>query len=215
MKISNNKQIIVIAIVAVIVIVTIGLYFYKSTNENEKIDYSNVQDSTENDNFNEDNEENKSNKILIHVTGAVKSQGIVILKENSRIMDAIEAAGGEREDADLEKLNLAYILQDGEKLYVPSKNEKENKEYVSTESGNNVIIEGANNEKETQNNMININTATKEQLITLDGVGEATANKIIKYREEKGKFGKIDDIKNVPGIGDAKFENIKDKISVK
>lgn len=161
-----------------------------------------------------DNEE--ENKILIHITGSVKAEGVVILNSGDRIIDAIEAAGGEKEDADLSKLNLAYILQDGEKLYVPSINDTEEKVYVTAKNGENVIIEGAGNtdkvdgKKET----VNINTATKEELMTLPGVGESTAIKIIDYRKSNGKFQKIEDIKNVPGIGDSKFQNMKEKLSV-
>lgn len=151
---------------------------------------------------------------MIHVTGCVKTQGIVSLKSSSRIIDAINAAGGFTSDADTDKLNLAYILQDGEKLYVPSKNETVNKDYVSSEGGNNIVSNNFTN-SDSKSNIININTATKEQLESLTGIGESTANKIIKYRQEKGKFKTISDIKNVPGIGNAKFEIIKDKITVK
>lgn len=160
-------------------------------------------------------EEEQYDKIMIHIFGCVREEGIVILNEGDRIIDAIEAAGGESEDADLNKINLAYVLKDGERLYIPSKSDNENTEYISSNSGDNIIVEGAGNmNNEEKTSIININTATKEELMSLTGIGESTANKIISYREENGKFNKIEDIKNVPGIGDAKFEAIKDDIKV-
>lgn len=201
--------------IGLIVIITIGAYILKTMNKEDKdifLSENEILNSVENGGT--DNEE--ENKILIHITGSVKAEGVVILNSGDRIIDAIEAAGGEKEDADLSKLNLAYILQDGEKLYVPSINDTEEKVYVTAENGENVITEGAGNtdkvdgKKET----VNINTATKEELMTLPGVGESTAIKIIDYRKSNGKFQKIEDIKSVPGIGDSKFQTMKEKLSV-
>ena len=204
------KKILIIAITVIVIISTIGLYFYKESKENNKnID---VEESIENEedldekNFN--NIEEKKEKIVVHITGEVKNQGVVELKENSRIVDAIEAAGGEKEEADLNRLNLAYILSDGDKIYVPNKNEKE--------------IENANSYMETENNAfkdneirINLNTATIEDLTKLPGIGESTAKKIIEYRNKNGKIKVKEELKNIPGIGDSKFDKIKEKIIVK
>ena len=201
--------------IGLIVIITIGAYIFKTMNKEDKdifLSENEILNSVENGGT--DNEE--ENKILIHITGSVKAEGVVILNSGDRIIDAIEAAGGEKEDADLSKLNLAYILQDGEKLYVPSINDTEEKVYVTAENGENVIIEGAGNtdKVDEKKETVNINTATKEELMTLPGVGESTAIKIIDYRKSNGKFQKIEDIKNVPGIGDSKFQNMKEKLSV-
>lgn len=215
MKDLNTKQLMIIVLIASVVILTVGIYIYKMSVQDEA-SYDMEELGLENELVENIEElDDSNNEILVHVTGAVKDRGIVILKEGDRIIDAIEAAGGETEEADLNKLNLAYVLQDGDKLYVPSLNEEdENKEYINAESGDNVIIEGAGKTMENENKMININKASKEQLMTLQGIGESTANKIIAYREENGKFNSIEDIKKVPGIGDAKFENIKDSITV-
>lgn len=209
----NFKQIIIIVIIGMIVLATIATYAYKTflTNEEEyelEIENEIVQSEER------DIEENTEDEILIHVTGCVKKQGIVILKENSRIIDAINAAEGETENADLNKVNLAYVLQDGDKLYIPSKNEDNNEGYISSDSGNNIIVDEVSKTKPGGSDIVNINTDGKEKLQTLSGIGESTANKIIKYREENGKFKTIDDIKNVPGIGNAKFEKFKDNITV-
>lgn len=134
--------------------------------------------------------------------------------------------GGVREDADIEDINLAYQLEDGMKIHIPTKQEKENKadisdikenakEYITTSSGISQEQEESDNTKNQKNVKVNINTATQTQLETLPGIGPSTATKIMAYRKEKGKFNKIEDIKEVSGIGDAKFDKIKDYITVK
>ncbi len=205
-NISNlsHKQILIIAIVSIIVLGTIGIYFYKNIlNKDEEYEYIDDYDEVI-ENSESKNEDEIEEKIMIHITGCVKNQGIVILNDGDRIIDAIEIAGGATEEADLNKINLAYELQDGEKIYIPSKEDEEEKNYVSS-----------NSNTESKNGKVNINKATKEQLQSLSGIGESTANKIIQYRKENGNFNKIEDLKNVPGIGDSKFEAIKDSITVK
>ena len=158
-----------------------------------------------------DNEIEKTEKvynkdtIVVHVTGEVRYSGVVTLEEVARVVDAIASAGGETEEADLEKLNLAYILSDGEKIYVPNKNE-EQKELITSEAGENI---SGGSEKDSKNKLININIASVEALATLPGIGQSLAERIVSYREEQGKFAEIEEIKNVSGIGDSKFENIK------
>lgn len=208
----NLKTKIGIAAMLVITIITIGLYISKQTNKDEYIYYENIE--TENQEAvgeeGADYEEDKE-MITVHITGEVNYSGVVILKAGDRVVDAIEAAGGETAEADLNKLNLAYILNDGEKIYIPNKNQtSENEEYITSGIG-----EGTTNTNNRATSKININSATAEELTQLPGVGEATANKIISYRQENGKFQDIEDLKNVPGIGNSKFENIKELISVK
>lgn len=148
-------------------------------------------------------------EIVVHITGQVVNQGIVKLEEGSRVIDAIEAAGGATPDANLAKINLAYLLEDGMKLYVPSVKDKEEEEYVSNSNTN-----GKNGDSK-QVLKVNINMATSEELQKLPGIGEAMASRIITYRKENGKFSKLEDLKNVSGIGEAKFNNIKNYIYVK
>ena len=203
MEKNNIKiKIIIVAMIAIVTI-TIGVYIYKQSKEenlfleSENIDFDDEVDTYENNLETDDN-------ITIHITGEVKYPGVVVLKNGDRIVDAIEAAGGETEEADLNKLNLAYMLNDGEKIYVPNKNDLEN---------NGEVLE--NELSEGKENIVNINTATAEELTELPGIGGATANKIIEYRKQNGKFQTIEELKNVAGIGNSKFENIKDKIKVK
>ena len=204
----NKNQIIILAIVVIIFVTTVGIYLYKTSKEKE--DY----EIEEFESIEEEIVEAENKQIIVYVTGAVKTKGVVVLKEGARILDAIESCGGETIEADLNKINLAYILSDGDKLYVPSVNDKEELEYISKESGNNVIEEGAGGKMSESKKLVNINTATKEQLIELNGIGESIAEKIVAYRHENGKFATIEDIKKVPGIGDSKFNSIKDKITV-
>ena len=148
----------------------------------------------------------------------MKIHGIVKLNDGDRVYEAIEKAGGSLEDADLSKINLAYALSDGQKIYIPKEGEIVNEqntvtEYISSDFGNNALIED-NNTVETGGGKVNINTANQTELETLPGIGPSTAQKIIDYRSKIGKFDSIEDIQNVNGIGDAKFENIKDNICV-
>lgn len=166
-------------------------------------------------------------RILVHVSGAVNKEGVVELRVDSRISDAIEKAGGIKEEASMEDINLAYKLEDGMKIHISTKQEQENnhntkpentveqmtEQYIITSSG------GVNQEEKkesgsTRQTKVNINTATQTQLETLPGIGPSTATKIISYRKEKGKFNKIEDIKEVSGIGESKYHKIKDLISI-
>lgn len=217
----NKKQKIILGILVAIVAVFIFYYVYaKDENTNEKLELENNIEIQEE----EVKEEYIDDTILVHVSGAVVKEGLIELKVESRISDAIDKAGGVREDASTEDINLAYKLEDGMKIHIPTKEEKANAistntiyeedktdQYITTSSG---VSDTTNNEK-VKNTKVNINTATQSLLETLPGIGTSTATKIINYRNEKGKFVKIEDIKEVSGIGDAKFEKIKDLISVK
>ena len=144
-------------------------------------------------------------KRQVHVAGAVKAPGLVRLFSEARIADAIAAAGGAAESADFESLNLASPVYDGMKLYVPR---------IGETPG---IIPPATPEAQTgifSAHKININTAGLSELMQLDGIGEVTAGKIIAYREQHGKFQKEEELMDVSGIGNAKYEKIKDKICV-
>lgn len=207
MKKINNKKIIYIIIGILFLIILIIFEFFKNNNSNEVIDIEQINNTVSANEISELN----SRTIIVHITGCVKKEGIIEIEENSRIIDAINAAGGITEDADISKINLAYILKDAQKIYIPSIYDSEEIGYITTNSGYNVIIEdnyGGNNV------MININTASQTELEQLPGIGTSTALKIINYKNEHGNFKSIDEIKNVPGIGNAKYENIKDMICI-
>ena len=210
-ELTKNQKIFFGGLTVLIVAVICYYIMTKST----LVDYTEIDAIN---NYVVEQEEQKNKDIVIHITGAVVNEGIVTVKEGSRISDVIEAAGGYLTTADFSKVNLAYIVLDGQKIYIPSIEDieeiKEN-EYISNSSGNNVIIEDASPEKTVKGDVkVNINTANETELETLSGIGKATAAKIIEYREENGKFNSIEDIKNVNGIGEAKFSNIKEKITI-
>ncbi len=220
MNLDNKKKIIISIILIVILVIAFGAYmvigysnFDELNLENEVLaqatqnDVENVEEDTENNNEAEE-------KIVIHITGEVKKEGLVYLNKGARIADAIEAAGGETEEADLSQVNLAYELQDGQKIYIPNKNEQVS-EYITKNSGNNVLMEGSSSSNSTEGSeKVNINTASQSELETLSGIGPSLAQRIIEYREENGDFKSIEELKNVKGIGDAKYENIKDNVTV-
>lgn len=214
---KENKKLVIVIIV---VLLLTGLFCYFRFREPENVDVFQPEDGiVTNESTNTVEEAEEEEMIVVHVSGEVKEPGIVKLKEGERIADAIEKAGGATDDADLSKLNLAYVLEDGVKVRIPKKNEGENVgEYVSEESGEEVIQEGsieAEESTQTTSKVVNINKANQEELMTLPGIGESTAQKIIDYRKENGKFQTIEDIKNVSGIGDSKFNQIKSLIKVK
>lgn len=143
----------------------------------------------------------EDNKIKIHILGAVNYNGIIELESGSRISDAIEIAGGLTEIADVSKVNLAYVLEDGEKLYIPTIHDENDIEYLISESG--------------VNEKVNINTAKIDELQNIPGVGPSIAQAIIDYRDENGKFKSIEDIKSVSGVGESKYKKMERYIKVK
>ena len=216
MKYIKKKKKIVLFI---IIIITLGIAYYTYTikiNDQFNIEEQNLE--VEENKIKESNKiEEETTKIVVHVSGAVRNEGIVELKEKSRIADAIEMVGGVTEDAYMKDVNLATILEDGMKIYIPTKEEVEKQrentnDSVSKDTNLDIYNNGSNTRK--KNNKVNINTATKEELDTLPGIGESTANKIISYREEKGNFKSIEEIKEVSGIGDSKYEQIKNLIEI-
>lgn len=221
MEMLSSKQKTAIIIAGVIVV---GIFiFYMSTKANN-YDYSAINEITE-DETKEDEQETEeeietkeivTKEIVVHITGAVKEEGIVRIKEGSRIIDAIEAAGGMTEEVNLEMINLAYTLKDGQKIYVPKLSDAK-REFKEGEDSNIVIVDNGRTEENpssSSSTKININTANISQLESISGIGESTASKIIEYREKNGKFKTIEDIKNVSGIGTIKYESIKDDICV-
>lgn len=211
MEMLNQKQKFIVIILIVIAIGVIVFYYISNTRNLYSFEDDMEIELDEDEKIKE--EEEDDNMIIVHITGAVRSNGIVKVNRNARINDVIEAAGGITSDADLENVNLAYVVEDGQKIYIPSiedEEEKRNSEIIEEGAGN-VIIEG---NQESKSNLIDINKANLESLKALPGIGESTALRILEYRETHGKFKTIDEIKNVSGIGDSKFNTIKAYICV-
>lgn len=184
-----------------------------------------IEEGTENvEDF--ENEVIKDNeKIYVYITGEVNNPGIVVLPIGSRIVDAIDCAGGITQKADIMKVNLVYMLQDGMKVNIPSSIELKNNpnfEYITMSSGDekndsnikNATTVDTKSESAFKVSNVNINTATQTELETLPGIGPSLALKIINYRKENGKFKSIEELKSVNGIGENKYEEIKKYIYV-
>ena len=180
------------------------------------------------DSMHEEEASQEEKKIYVYITGEVNVPGVVILNKGSRIVDAINAAGGTTAKANTSKVNLVYVLEDGMKVNIPNNNDLKNNpdfEYITMNSGDGAEADysSGNKEKNTEReeessykkySIVNINTATQTELETLPGIGPSLALKIITYRKENGKFSSIDEIKNVSGIGESKFESLKSYITV-
>lgn len=208
----ENKKIILKKIFVILIVLIISVccfIFYK--NEDEEL-FISEEISLEENTYNNENilEIEEVKKIKIHITGEVNSPGVKELDEGSRIEDAINIAGGLTESANISNVNLAYPLEDGQKIYIPNINENI-EEYIVKENGEGIVEDS----KASSSERININKADTNQLCELPGVGESLATRIVTYREENGKFKSIEDLKNVSGIGEKKFESLKEYIVVK
>lgn len=202
---KNLKKVIILGIIILLVIIYC-IYNYVKEKSYEEVILEDVYIAKQDNNWQEE-----KNIIILHITGEIKNPGIIKIEEGSRLIDAIEAAGGTTENADISRINLAYIVSDGQKIYIPNFSDEKVDNYIIDNIGEDIIIEDMILK---QSNLVNINTATQTELETLTGIGPSTALKIINYRTEVGKFKTIDEIKNVPGIGEAKFEAIKNEICV-
>lgn len=142
-------------------------------------------------------------KIWVYVCGQVASPGVYELPEESRIYEAVESAGGILEQGAAESVNLAEKASDGQRIYIPSKEEAAAMPAETPDEGSSG---GMNDER------VNLNTADKEELMTLTGIGETRAEAILTYREENGSFHSPEDIMNVQGIKEGIYEKIKEQI---
>ena len=149
----------------------------------------------------------KGAEITVYVTGAINKPGVVTVKEGARTADAVNACGGLLPTADAEKVNMAQVLKDGQQVRVPEKQAGSSALPANTGKASSAV-------KTKADGPININTASAEELDALPGIGPAMAKRIIEYRETEGAFTAIEDIKKVKGIGEAKFEKMKDKICI-
>jgi competence protein ComEA len=160
-------------------------------------------------------------RIFVDVCGAVRSPAVYELGPGSRVYEAIEAAGGLAEAADIRYINRAAALVDGDRVYIPTAEEVASGEPLPGSAGLVGASSGAAQGGQSAANggsdgtaQVNINTADATALQTLNGVGPATAQKILDYRDQHGPFAKIEDLKNVSGIGEKTFEKLKDHIRV-
>ena len=191
-KLLNNKM--KLAKILLIVLIIVAAIFIKLNNKNKdevKLEVNN------NDNI-------ATQEMYVDISGEVNNPGVYIVEPETRLFEVIQKAGGLTDYADTNQINQADFVEDGEKIIIPSSNN-------TTDSNQSVITESV--EIPSNSGIININTASKDQLMTVSGIGEVTAEKIIEYRS-KHRFKKKEDIMNIKGIGNAKFEKMKDEICV-
>ena len=146
--------------------------------------------------------EEEADFIYVHVSGAVNNPGVYELSVGSRVFEALELAGGMTEEAQEKSINQAQTLEDGQMIWVPTAKEAANQGVQQLES------------LPEDDGKVNLNTATKEELQTLPGIGEAKAQSIVAWREEHGNFAQIEDIMKIEGIKEGVFSKIKDSVKV-
>ena len=220
-----SKQKLIVAVTVLFIMVS-GIYYCICFGESEEAVF--VVDGTEAENdsefFSEDKEDSadefiteiqtieepeklEKTVIYVHICGQVNHSGVYCLEEDGRVIDLVNMAGGFTKDAAKDYVNLAQKLVDGQRVYIPSLEEAAESP-VSVEDIDKV---GAD---EQGTGKVNINTADKDTLMTLTGIGEAKADAILRYREEHGGFQSIEEIKQIEGIKNGVFDKIKNEIEV-
>lgn len=191
---KNQKIFIIIFLLIIVAVLGYTIWNFTKDNSNEtEIDDLMINTNTENITNTLDTQATTapSEKIIIYIIGCVKTPGVYELDVDSRVSNAVDAAGGLSETADLTKINLAYKLEDGQKITIPSINDKTDEdstyEDFITDSSENTISQ-TNSTSAQKSSIVNINSATQTELETLPGIGPSIASKIISYRNENGKF---------------------------
>lgn len=177
-------------IIIIIIVIASGVSLFLENNKKDDVININGEEMVK-----------KEGLIAVYITGEVNNPGVYYIDEGMRLNDIVDLCGGFKDTADLTEINLAEKLNDSDKIYIPK---------IVSESYEEIDVEENNN---TASGKVNINTANKAELKELDGIGDTLADNIIKYRE-KSKFKSIEDVLNVDGIGQAKFDKIKEYICI-
>ena len=190
--------------IIVVILLTLSLCSCKDDKE-EVVELAEVTKDIEEDNDLNEEDDNDADNLeyaYVHVCGAVNNPGVYKLLTSARVYEAIEVAGGASGDGCPDIINQAREITDGEQIYIPSKEDIEN-------GTTNIVGKDA-----VDDGMININTSSKEELMTLPGIGESKAESIIQHRDDNGRFNDINDLMNVEGIKEGVFNKIKDRIKI-
>ena len=195
------KDVIKKAALPVTVVAAVFIFWIVGLNKDETIveEIDNGKNISEEKNFDSELKNEEKIKIYADISGCVEKPGVYEVEEGTRIFQLIEKAGGLTKDADIEGLNRAEIVSDGQKIVIYTVGEGQESENTGLSSSG----------------KININTADASQLQTISGIGPVTAEKIVEYRKTNGRFSSIEDIKNVSGIGDKTFEKIRENITIR
>lgn len=202
--IENKKNKIKIVAVPVLVIAAVLFFWLNSGSGEIKIDEGNSS-AIEEDGISQQEVNSTQSHLYVDIGGEVMKPGVYEVSDGTRLFEVIDKAGGLTEDADIDGINRAETVQDGQKIMIGrhGENPDENRDSYS-----------ANNVTDSGEGKVNINTADAAALQTIPGIGPSKADRIIEYRESEGKFNEIDDIKNISGIGNKTFESIKEYITV-
>ena len=215
---SKQEKLILLLIIFLLIFL-FGWQLYQNNASSIIIEPTNPNQETEvNQTISQENaKSNKSVKTdfsIIHITGAVQNPGVYQLEKGQRIIDAVQVAGGQKENANLDAVNLAAHIHDGQKIVIPYQAKKseitDNNTPYPTENQTYSELNLSNN----TNGLININCDSMQRLTELSGIGNVLAKRIVEYRQNHGNFSCIEEIKAVSGIGEKKYENIKELITV-
>ncbi len=205
---ENKQKIVRVVIIILLIFAALFLFLFRTENPSEKA----MMKQNDSDSQTSVQSDISTDVIIVDVAGEVVNPSVIELPSPSRINDAIEAAGGLTNQADISQINRAALLSDGEKVYIPTK------PISSTENlplaNENGIPGIANDTENTTKKLININYATGSELQELPGIGPVMSDKIIQYRREHGLFRKLEDIKKVSGIGDKTYAKFKPFICI-
>lgn len=204
----SNQEKITIILLLIVIVVGVGIVLYKNINSEDNFVINRASDISENSPA----IQIEVPPLIIHIAGAVKNPGVYQLESTDRIVDAVKIAGGATEEANLDLINLAALLKDGQKINIPYKTYSETGEEINTNTYN--YVASAYSSSGSTSAKININTANANMLQNLPGIGPVLSERIIEYRNQNGLFGVIDDIMDVSGIAEKKYEGIKDQICV-
>lgn len=185
LKLKNKDTVIFFVLVLLIVITRFGLAMKKD----------NIEIKLDHDDSSINLELEGDSQILVHISGEVKNPGVYELKDNDRLDDLVEISGGLTNNADIARVNLARVLEDGLKIHIPNKNN-------ATEE----------NQSSSRLTLTDFNQLSAKELEAIDGIGEVISKRIVDYREKNGSFNKVTDLLNVNGIGDSKLEQIKNDV---
>ncbi len=218
LNLSRQDKIIYIFLIIIALSVFSWIAFNQNKNDIQII--SAVPNDEINDGLTEEDIFRKENEIqedicIIHISGAVNKPGVYQLNSNARIIDAIKMAGGEKGNSNIHAINLAAHIYDGQKINVPYLIQKEGTGILSVKS--NMVDMPSEHEEQSSSfsrNALNLNSASSSQLETLPGIGPVLAQRILEYRNSNGLFSKREDLMEVTGIGEKRFESIKEYITV-
>lgn len=208
-RLTRREQVIVTAFLVLILIVS-GIYMYGRPSLANNVPLPKLEESasatTGVQSFKTESSVTKQPEIKVDVKGAVHVPGVYSLPAGSRVTDALQAAGGTSEQANLDALNLAQKLSDGAFIQVPIRDERSSAAQTAQPGAAGAVSSGGTANK------INVNTATAEQLDSLEGIGSTRAKAIVQYREQFGPFQKADDLLKIKGVGPKLLETIKDRL---